>query len=153
MKPVTDDPATRPSDRRRFEAKVTKKSGPVAPHMRTPCWEWTGAVDGRGYPRFWLRGNSVTAQRAALLVAGEVLHPRQQVANVCGRRLCVRRSHLAACTLEEAHALRYRGERPLGPGEICLIRRLIRDGEATAEYVAVAFGVTKELVVQIAESG
>ncbi len=63
MKPVTDDPATMPSDRRRFEAKVTK-SGPVAPHMHSRCWTWNGAVDARGHPRFWLRGNSVTAQRA-----------------------------------------------------------------------------------------
>ena len=102
-------PSTRESDRRRFDAMVNK-DGYLAPGMDTSCREWTGAVDARGYPKFWLRGNSVTAQRAALLLAGASLAPHLVVASACGNRLCVRREHLVVATVPEAHGMRSRGD-------------------------------------------
>ncbi len=132
----------------RFEAKVDT-AGPASPVLGSPCWVWTGAVDKAGFPRFWLAGNSLTAQRAALLLAGVDLHPAQQVVNLCGNRLCIRREHLAVCTLAEAHALRHRGRPRIGPGEICLIRMVVRDGDATVEFVAEAFRLSPEFVAQI----
>lgn len=139
------------SDQRRFDAKVGK-TGPVVAGMGTRCWEWTGAVDAAGYPKFWLGGNAVTAQRASYLLSGVKLHPGQQVISVCGNRRCVRPDHLVLGTIEEAHALRSRGRCPLGPGERWAIRKAINDGEATVEQVAEACGLRRELVEQIAAS-
>ena len=84
-------------DADRLEAKVTK-DGPEISGMPSRCWEWIGSKDKRGFPKFWLGGNSVTAQRAVYLVAGKDLQPGTQVINVCGNRLCVRPDHLIAGT-------------------------------------------------------
>ncbi len=132
----------------RFEAKVDK-SGPVSPILGSPCWLWTGATDVRGYGKFWLQGNSVTAQRAALILAGVDLIPDQQAVNVCGNRQCVRADHLAVGTLRDAHALRHRGRQRIGPGELALMRMVVRDGDATVGFVARAFRLSPELVGQI----
>ncbi len=136
----------------RFEAKVDK-AGPVSPILGSPCWPWTGATDARGYPKFWLRGNSVTAQRAALILAGVDLQPDQQAVNVCGNRLCVRREHLAVASLGEAHALRHRGRPRIGPGELALMRLVVRDGEVPVEYVANAYHLSPEFVKEVASAG
>ncbi len=131
----------------RFEAKVDE-SGPVVPHMDTCCWLWIGATDARGYGKFWLRGNSVTAQRAVYMLAGADLQPEQQVINLCRNRLCVRPDHLAVGTLRDAHALGHRRPR-IGPGELCLIRMVVRDAEVPVEYVAAAYHLSLEFVEQV----
>ena len=135
----------------RFFAKVDR-SGPVPLVLESRCWHWTGAVDRRGYPKFWLRGNAVTAQRAAMILSGVELDPVQQVVNICGNRLCVRREHLAVATLTEAHALRHRGTPRVGPGGIALIRLVVR-GDATVEFVAEAYQLSPEFVAQIVSAG
>ncbi len=149
---MTDEHPVTPSDVRRFDTKI-KKDGPLVPGMGTRCREWTGAVDARGYGKFWLRGNSVTAQRAAVLLSGKSLAPHQVVASACGNRLCVRREHLVVATVPEAHGMRSRGDVWIGPGERCRIRRVVRDGEATVEQVAEAWGIRREMVEQIMASG
>ncbi len=136
----------------RFEAKVDR-SGPVPLVLDSRCWLWTGATDKAGYPRFWLEGSSLTGQRAAFLLAGRELDPTQQVVNLCGNRQCVRREHLAAATLREAHALRHRGRPRIGPGELCLMRLVVRDGDATVGFVAWAYHLSPELVEQIVSAG
>ncbi len=133
----------------RFEAKVDK-SGPVSPILGSPCWLWTGATDAREYGKFWLNGNSVTAQRAALILAGVDLQPDQQVINLCKNRLCVRPAHLAVGTLSDAHALRHRGRQRIGPGELALMRMVVRDCEVPVEYVAQAYHLSPEFVKQVA---
>ena len=135
----------------RFMAKIDK-SGPVAPVLETRCWVWTGAVDKAGYPRFWFGKNSLTAQRAAMTLSGVELDPVQQVVNICGNRLCVRREHLATATLSEVHALRHRGTPRVGPGGIALIRLVVR-GDATVEFVAEAFCLSPGFVAQIVSAG
>ena len=144
--------ATRESDLVRFRAKVDQV-GPTAPILESPCWLWRGATDPRGYPKFWLRGNSVTAQRAALTLDGVHLGSDDQVVNLCGNRLCVRRDHLAVGTLRDAHALRYRGRHRLGPGELRLIQMAVGSGDSPAEHVAEALGVSRGLVEEIARAG
>ncbi len=144
--------ATRESDMVRFEAKVDE-TGPTAPLLDTRCWLWRGATDARGYPKFWLRGNSVTAQRAVYVIAGVDLAPGQQVVNLCCNRLCVRRSHLAVGTLSDAHALRCRGRHRLGAGELRLIQMVVGGGEYSAEQVAEALGVSRGLVKEIVRAG
>ncbi len=132
----------------RFFAKVDE-AGPVPLVLDSRCWLWTGATDARGYPRFWL-GNSVTAQRAALILSGVELDPAQQVINICGNRRCVRREHLAVASLGEAHALRHRGRPRVGPGELALMRMVVRDCEVPVEYVAQAYHLSPEFVKQVA---
>ena len=137
---------------KRFDAKVNK-GGPLVLGMGTPCRQWTGAVDARGYGKFWLRGNSVTAQRAAVLLSGKSLAPHQVVASACGNRLCVRREHLVVATVREAHGMRSRGDLWIGPGERSLFRMVITNGETTVELVAEGCELRRELVEQIAASG
>ena len=150
--PEAEHKAMRECDQVRFRAKVDE-TGPTAPLLDTRCWLWRGATDARGYPKFWLRGNSVTAQRAVYVLAGVDLAPGQQVVNLCCNRLCVRRSHLAVGTLRDAHALRYRGRHRLGVGELRLIQMVVGSGEYPAEQVAEALGVSRGLVKEIVRAG
>ncbi len=136
----------------RFEAKVAK-AGLISPILGSPCWLWTGATDARGYGKFWLHGNSLTAQRSALILAGADLQPDQQAVNVCGNRLCVRPAHLAVGTLRDAHALRQRGRPRIGPGELALMRMVVRDANVPVEYVAAAYHLSPEFVEQIVSAG
>ncbi len=136
----------------RFEAKVDK-AGPESPILGSPCWLWTGATDAREYGKFWLNGNAVSAQRAALILAGVDLIPDQQAVNVCGNRLCVRPDHLALGTLRDAHALRHRGRPRIGAGELALMRMVVRGGEVPVEYVAAAYHLSPEFVAQIVLAG
>ena len=137
------------TDLDRFFAKVDR-AGPEPLVLDSRCWLWTGAVDRAGFPRFWLAGNSLVGQRAAVILSGVDLAPDQQVINICGNRLCVRLCHLAVATPGEARALRCRGRSRIGPGEICLIRMVVRDGELTIDFVAEAYRLSPELVRQIA---
>ena len=76
----------------RFSDKVNQNGG-LLPWMETNCWEWTGATDKTGRGKFWIgdnRDNSVTAQRAALILMGRTLQPGECVAAVCGNRSCVK---------------------------------------------------------------
>ncbi len=141
-----------PPDVIRFFAKVDK-SGPVPLVLDSRCWLWTGATDAHGYPRFWLRGNSVTAQRAVYMLAGVDLQPDQQVINLCKNRLCVRPDHLALGTLSDAHALRHRGRQRIGPGELAMMRMVVRDCEVPVEYVAQAYRLSPEFVKEVASTG
>ncbi len=141
-----------PPDVIRFFAKVDE-AGPVPLVLDSRCWLWRGATDVRGYGKFWLRGNSVTAQRAVYMLAGVDLQPDQQVINLCKNRLCVRPDHLALGTLRDAHALRHRGRQRIGPGELYLMRMVVRDAEVPVEYVAAAYHLSPEFVEQIVSTG
>ena len=143
---------TRRSDQRRFDAMVNRH-GPLQTHMHVPCWKWTGAADGRGYPKFWLDGNSTTAQRAVYLLAGVELTPDQRVMTLCSNRLCVRPDHLVVGNLHEAHGLRMRGDNNwLRPGERMCIREWVVGGEATVDEIVEFCDVRAELVERIVES-
>ena len=136
----------------RFSDKVNQNGG-ILPWMETRCWEWTGARDKTGRPKFWLgdkRYNSVTAQRAALILAGRTLQPGEYVGAVCGNRRCVKPGHLVVATLKECQALRARGPCPLGPGGVWLIRDVVRSGEGTAEQLAEAYSTSSEFIAEVA---
>lgn len=137
------------ADLDRFLAKVDR-AGPIPLVLDSRCWLWTGAVDKAGFPRFWLAGNSLVGQRAAVILSGVELDPDQQVINICGIRLCVRSCHLAVATLGEARALRCRGRPRIGPGELALMRTVVRDGDATIDVVAKAYRLSPAFVAQIA---
>ena len=139
-------------DHARFWSKVDKNGG-ILPWMETRCWEWTGARDKTGRGKFWIgdkRDNSVTAQRAALILAGRTLQPGEYVGAACGNRGCVRPGHLVVGTLRECQALRGRGPSPLGPGGVWSVRQYLRDGAATAEQMAEAYGTSSEFIAAVA---
>ena len=96
-----------------------------------------------------MEGNSLTGQRAALLLVGRKLRADQVVTNLCTNRRCVRPGHLATATLAEARALRCRGRPRIGLGEIAVIRLAVRRGEATVEDAAWAFRLSREFVAQV----
>ncbi len=134
---------------------TTERNGGLLPWMDTRCWEWTwrhgpgGAFEGGAGDR---RDNSVTAQRAALILAGRTLRPGEHVGAACGDRRCVRPGHLVVGTLGECRALRARGPSPLGPGGVWLIRDVVRSGEGTAEQIAEAYGTSPEFIAAVART-
>ena len=97
--------------------------------------------------------NSVTGQRAALILAGRTLQPGDYVGAVCGNRQCVRPSHLVVATLKECQGLRGRGPSPLGPGGVCIIRDIVRSGEGTAEQMAEVYSTSSEFIAAVAGTG
>lgn len=47
---ATDDPL------RLWFDSMLNHDGPIQPNMTTPCWEWTGPLDRKGYGRLWFKG-------------------------------------------------------------------------------------------------
>ena len=90
-------PATPPIQR--FWALV-KKDGPVWDNG-TSCWVWLGNLSAKGYGRFRLGDNYVTAHRAAYrLLIGDV-PPTMHVDHLCRNPSCVNPLHLEVVTPEE----------------------------------------------------
>ena len=122
--------------------------------METRCWEWTGGRDKTGRPKLGLgdnRDNSVSGQRAALVLTGRMLQPGEYVGAVCGNRRCVRPGHLVVGTLRECQqALRARGPSPIWPGDVWSMRQYLRDGVATAEQLAEAYCLRPEVIAAVA---
>lgn len=52
-----------------FDSMVSR-DGPIQPHMTTPCWEWTGRLDDKGYgrTRYGGRNNHIGTHRLAWLL-------------------------------------------------------------------------------------
>ena len=102
-------------DHARFWSKVDKNGG-LLPWMETRCWEWTGARDKTGRGKFWIgdkRDNSVTAQRAALILAGRTLRPGSTWARPAAT-VAASGPDLVVGTLKECQALK--GREPCPPG-------------------------------------
>jgi hypothetical protein len=125
----------------RFNSKV-KDTGPVTFGMEECCYIWTGSFDAAGYPKFWLNGNSTTAQRAAIIIGGTALSSGQSVISICGNRSCVRRSHLVVGKLSDAHMLSYRGQTPVGAGDIAFMRTMVATGEASLNDLVGQYGLS-----------
>jgi len=136
----------------RFLSKVDE-AGPIMSGMATCCHEWTGSIDSAGYPKIWLDGNATTAQRAAVIIGGVELDPKECVITICGNRLCVKLDHLAIGPLSDAHALKYRGRSPVGPGDITMMRAMLSEGEVTLDDLAGAYELSLGMLETIASSG
>lgn len=77
---------------KRFWAKVDKTG---------ECWLWTAGTFTSGYGQFWMYGEGITAQRAAVLLEGQTIPEGWQVDHLCRTRLCVRLDHLEVVTAWE----------------------------------------------------
>ena len=78
-----------------FWSKVNK-DGPTQPHMETPCWLWTGALDGWGYGQLCSFGLGRGAHRVAYILAIGQIPPNALVLHACDEPRCVNASHLRA---------------------------------------------------------
>lgn len=87
-------PASRPLEERFWE-KVDK-NGPTQPHMKTPCWVWTGGKDGCGYGMIG-RGPGTTMGKAHRISFEWSKGPIPKglcVLHRCDAPACVRPGHL-----------------------------------------------------------
>lgn len=65
------------------------------------CWEWTGAINDRGYGVVWWEGRSVGAHRAAWELAHGKIPRGLELDHTCRNRSCVRPEHLEPVTHPE----------------------------------------------------
>ena len=78
--------------KRRIERKIWKDLG-------TGCWNWTAALDPKGYPRIRFGEQVLYGNRGTLLVFRKVpLTARVRVTMSCKNRKCVNPDH---CVVEE----------------------------------------------------
>ena len=130
----------------RFWQKV-EKDGIHVFGIATPCWEWTGAYDNQGYPRFKMNGSAMYANRARLLIEGVPLGTEQRIVAFCQNKRCVRPEHHAVGTEKDPSKFGVCGK--FGPGDQWLMRKYVADGEATIEFVAKEYDISVELVKQV----
>ncbi len=126
----------------RFWSKVTKE-GPLVPGLASRCWEWTGACDRRGRPRFKLNGSAMYANRALFVMAGRALKSTDHVVTLCQNKQCVRPEHHALGTAKDARAFG-RGGR-IGPGDQYLVRSLVSKGEIDIPTLATCYGISEQV--------
>ena len=130
--------------------KFVDKNGKIVEHLTEPCWEWKGAIDKYGRPRFWLDHSNELARRAVYLLEGKQPPPVECIIALCLNPRCVKPGHLTLGTEEDAQAMTMLGPQSrFYSGDLCLIRKVVADGEATVEYMAEAYDISVELVEQI----
>jgi HNH endonuclease len=66
--------------------------------MQTRCWNWTGAIAGKGHGRFWVGGKLVPAHRYSYELATGTDPGKLQIDHRCHNERCVRPDHLRAVT-------------------------------------------------------
>lgn len=104
--PVGLDFEPLPSDIRRFLEKVLVSE-------LTGCWEWTAAMDGKGYGCFRFNRSKVWAHRFSYAVFRRPLLPTLTVEHKCRNPSCVNPWHLELLTNSEnaANGNRCRGRK------------------------------------------
>ncbi len=118
-------------DLERFMSKVNTE-GLKVPGMGLNCWEWTGAIDAKGRPRFLLNMQGKLARRALKeILAGQPLPEDSYVAALCSNPTCVRPEHLVLCNKPDADALGQHGH--IGAGSIYQLRIFHSEGYSVEE--------------------
>lgn len=78
----------------RFWAKVNK-DGPICELLGSNCWEWSAALDRKGYGVIGIKGSHIArAHRIAWELANGSIPDGMEVCHRCDNPACVRVSHL-----------------------------------------------------------
>lgn len=90
------------------------------------CWEWTGARDDQGYPRFYIVEQRVyvPAHRLALFLDGRPIPPGYCGCHHCDNTSCIRPLHLFVGTQGENNTDRHRKGRTFNRPGIDASRRM-----------------------------
>ena len=162
----------------RFWAKVNK-SGPLLPHMDSPCWEWTAFKNDDGYGKFRVADKPLFAHRISWMIArGPIPHNGSShgicVCHRCDNRACVNPLHLRLGTHTdnmrdmENKGRQARGDnsgsrlhpekRPRGESharakltscQVVEIRTVYASGGIRQKQLAARFGVSETLIYNI----
>jgi hypothetical protein len=85
----------------KFWSKVNK-NGPIAPHMTTPCWLWTGYISPRnGYGELARKGETSRAHRISWELHYGPIPDDLLVCHICDVRHCVRPDHFFLGTYQD----------------------------------------------------
>ena len=124
--------------------KYVSLEGPHIPGMMLCCWDWTGAVDYEGRPRFSVKRSGKLAKRALFEILIDKKLPEQSpVVALCGNRMCVRPEHLFLCNDTDATAVGPNGW--FDPGLGFMMRQQAQQGYEPEE-LAVNLDVSVVLV-------
>lgn len=86
-------PKYKPTLEERFYKKVNK-DGPIQSHIDTPCWMWTGWLDGIGYGRISVSGKLILAHRFSYEFFNGPFSPELDILHKCDNPTCVNPAHL-----------------------------------------------------------
>lgn len=73
--------------------------GPMVSLQLGPCWEWTGAQDGKGYGRLSSGGSGngrFRAHRISYELTKGAIPPELEIDHLCRKKNCVNPAHLEA---------------------------------------------------------
>jgi len=77
----------------RFWEKVSK-TGPIQPHMSTPCWEWQATLQDGRYGSIRVSGSMRPAHRVSWELTKGPIRKNMHILHKCDNTRCVRPSHL-----------------------------------------------------------
>jgi len=109
------------------------------------CWEWMGAVDRFGHGRVKLDGRNFHVRRAIFGARGVSLSPDQHVIALCRNCRCVNGEYFVVGTANEVRAFGSFGH--VGIGDLLVAQQMIANGEATADYIAFCWDISKALLI------
>jgi len=144
---MTDDSE---KDKKRFLSNIQKDA--------SGCWRWCAGRFSDGYAAFCLRGRTLLAHRASLLLFTEKkeLTPGLVVCHSCRNKDCVNPEHLCEKTKEENNGSdRVRDGTDIGGernprSKLCwdAVRR-IRQSQESRKTLAECYGVSKSAIVSV----
>ncbi|GAC70794.1 hypothetical protein GS4_41_00410 [Gordonia soli NBRC 108243] len=71
--------------------------------LPTGCWQWTGAIQSKGYGSFQFRGRTRSTHRLAYELLVAPIPAGLQIDHLCRNRACCNPAHLEPVTAGENH--------------------------------------------------